>query len=91
MHAELSKLLTPAEATAIMDRLDTIRLPRKRGDETTFVAHGQTFRIKRLSADYALTCPLQSPRVRFGDRADILADVAKCLTSGVLPGQAGRP
>lgn len=91
MAVQLSRLLTVFEATAIMDRLAAIRLPRRHGDETTFEAHGQTFRVKRLSTEFALTCPLQTSRVRFGNRAEIMSDVAKCLQSGLLPGQAGRP
>lgn len=65
--------------------MDAITLPRKRGVEITFEAQGHTFRVKRVSEDWMLTDPLHSPRARFGNRREILADIAHCVDVGALP------
>lgn len=69
-------------------------VPLKRGHEheIVFDAHGRRFRCCRLATDtWFLECPLVTPRTRFGNKLEIMSDIAHCLETGILPGKAGRP
>lgn len=63
-----------------------IKLPRRWGDEITFIAHGHTFRVKKIVGnEFMMTCPLVSPRARFGNRKQIREDINHAFDSGTLP------
>jgi hypothetical protein len=65
---------------------ESVRVPRKLGEETTFIAYSIRFHLKKLASDtWCLSCPLHSPRCRFGNRAEIIEDVGKVLETGALP------
>lgn len=63
-----------------------IKLPRIRGSEIAFTAHGKRFYVKKISGtDFMMTCPLDTPRARFGNRKQIQQDIDYAFDSGTLP------
>lgn len=63
-----------------------IKLPRHRGGEIAFTAHGHRFYVKKITrTDFMMTCPLVSPRARFGNRKQINEDIGYVFDSGALP------
>jgi hypothetical protein len=76
-----------------------VRFPRYEGHEVEFNAtHHLTgevirFRLKCLgrSTWTLYTVNAATPRCRFGDMAEIKADLEQVLATGVLPGKPGRP
>ena len=68
-------------------------LPKREGQEITFDAHGQQWRIKRLGRDTWTLYNVRAtaPRCRFGNREEIANDLATVVQTGILPGKAGRP
>ena len=70
----------------------SVRLPAKVREEVTFEAHGKCFHVKRLASDvWFLSCPLNSPRARFGTLEEIAEDVGHVLETGALPVSKGKP
>jgi hypothetical protein len=58
----------------------------------TFEAHGKRFHLKKVGRTaYMLSCPLHSPRTRYGNATVIRQDVEQALQTGALPGKEGRP
>jgi len=58
----------------------------KLGETVTFEMHGKRFHLKKINrTEYFLSCPLSSPRSRFGNRKEILEDIQSISETGVLP------
>lgn len=65
---------------------ESVSLPSRRGEEITFEAHGKRFHVKKITGtEYFLSCPLHSPRTRFGTGKEIAEDIGRVLECGILP------
>ena len=64
-----------------------VALPRRVGERKTFTAHGTSFQIKQVRrGDFFLAKDVSSPpRSRWGNRAQICADIRNVLAVGELP------
>jgi hypothetical protein len=78
-HHKENKPMTDATNTT-----DILDIPRHIGEESTYMAHGNRFRVKKLkSTVYYLEN--ESGRARFGTRSQIKDDIRYTMASGALP------
>lgn len=70
---------------------EMVKLPTKKGGdhETIFDAHGKRFYCRKISgSEYMLTCPMATPRARFGNAKEMAEDIGRALETGSLPQSA---
>jgi hypothetical protein len=84
-------VVTPTLLVRMFGLPDFVKMPSKVGQEITFDAYGKRFLVKRSARNvFFLSCPLASPRCRFGTLDQIAEDVATVLETGAMPQSAER-